>query len=94
MPVKGAIILDKVVTVLANEEAILELLMQMNDRLSNLEQGQAKLEQGQAKLERGQQIIEEKIETINFNIKEIWKDISAMERSVKIHEHEFHTVDA
>jgi len=70
--------------------------MQMNSRLENLENGQSRLEASQKKLETGLTKLEAKVERgfedVNYNIKQIWKDLSVLERRIVAHEQEFHGV--
>jgi len=75
-----------------NEEKILSILEQVNDRLGNLEQGQAKLEQDLQSVKQSQTVIQEDISQIKAEMKYAWQDIGFVEKKIKKHEREFHAV--
>lgn len=71
-----------------NEDRILALLEQMNERLEKLEQGQAKLEQGQAKLERK---MEHRFNKVDANLKALWHDVDYALDKIDEHEKTYHS---
>ena len=59
---------------------------------TKLEQGQAKLHEGQVRLEKGQRELANSIETVDYKLEALWKDVNNMEGNVRKHEWEFHGI--